>query len=276
MRAHNNPGAWWGYHGWSDRPQPMSITEIIATGSMTADVAALLWLLLEGGSSIIVSSLPRLAGKTTTLTALLDFLPERTWAYYSCGQTETFDVPPLEEGAATYLMINELSNHLPVYTWGTAALRAFDLLGQGYSLAATMHAENAAHTLAILERELGVPPPLLARVDVVLSLRARSDGRTIDRHVSELALAGADGSDGYRIDVLGTRGPDDPAFALRDDAGEAVARRLGRDVAAVERERAERRALLAELASGNGGDPEAVEAAIQQFAVRRRVSRRRV
>lgn len=270
MRAHNDPGAWWGYHGWSDRPQPMSIAEIIAAGSMTADVAALLWLLLEGGSSIIVSSPPRLAGKTTTLTALLGFLPERTWVYYSSGQTETFDVPPLEDGVATYLMINELSNHLPIYTWGTAALRAFDLLGQGYSLAATMHAENAAHTLAILERELGAPPPLLARVDVVLSLRARSDGRAIDRHVCELALAGPDG-DGYRIDVLGTRGPGEPAFVLCDSAGEAVARRLGRDVAAVERERAERRALLAELASGNSDDSEAVGAAIQQFAARRRI-----
>lgn len=269
MRALNNPGAWWGWHGWHNRPQPMSIVELIAAGSMTPQLAALLWVMLERGSSIIVSSMPRNAGKTTTLTALLSFLPEDTRAYFSGGQDEAFDVPPPEPGVATYLLVNELSDHLPIYTWGEAALRAFALLDGGYALAATMHADDAAQTIAQLERGLGATPrQLAAGLDIVLSLRARVAGSAVERHVSEIAVVLAAG-EGYAIDVLGARGPAGDTLSLREDAVAVVAGKLGLPVAAVRRELAARVALIESLLARGITEQDDVEAALRAFGERR-------
>ena len=60
MRTYNEPTGWFGPPGLV-QPHPMSITEIIAAGSMTTQLAALLWLTLDRGRSIIVASPPRLA-----------------------------------------------------------------------------------------------------------------------------------------------------------------------------------------------------------------------
>ncbi len=267
MRLYNDHGSWWGHHGPFDRPGAMSIIDIIADGSMTTDLAALLWLILEAGGSIIVSSPPRLAGKTTTLSALLDFLPEPTTAYFSSGRTEQFDVPPLDNGVATYLMLNEISDHLPIYTWGAPALRALGLLERGYALAATMHAADARQTTALLERELGAPVRQLALLDAILSLRLRTQGRREDRHVSELALVEPEGG-GYRIETLAIRGPDDAALALRPDASALIARRLGREPSAVELSRAERRSMLDKLLADSPPDRERLRSALRAFGAR--------
>lgn len=263
MRALNDSGAWWGWHGWHNRPRPMSIIEIIAAGSMTADVAALLWIMLERGSPIIVSSMPRNAGKTTTLTALLDFAPDGAAAYFSRGQDETFELPD-DSGAPTYLMINELSDHLPIYTWGSAALRAFELLYEGRSLATTMHAEDARDTLAQLERGLRVEPTRLARLGVVLSLRARMIGREPDRHVSEMAIVRQDGS-GYAFDAVARRQPEDASIAISPNVAPIIAARFGMDATTIEAERAKRRALLEALVTDGVTEIDAVRSAIQSY-----------
>ncbi len=83
---------WWGYH-WAP-PQPLSITEIIASGSLDAELAALLWLLIEGKVPIVVAAEAPLAGKSTTLTALMDFLPPGTRKLFLRGWSETFDWLP--------------------------------------------------------------------------------------------------------------------------------------------------------------------------------------
>ena len=43
VRALNQPESWWGWHGYN-HPQPLSITDIIRSGTMTPRIAALLWL----------------------------------------------------------------------------------------------------------------------------------------------------------------------------------------------------------------------------------------
>jgi hypothetical protein len=83
---------WWGYH-WAP-PQPLSITQIIASGSLDAELTALLWLLIEGKVPLVVAAEAPLAGKTTTLTALMDFLPPATRKVFLRGWSETFDWLP--------------------------------------------------------------------------------------------------------------------------------------------------------------------------------------
>lgn len=83
---------WWGYH-WAP-PQPLSITEILASGSLDAELTALLWLLIEGRVPIVVAAEAPLAGKSTTLTALMEFLPPGTRKLFLRGWSETFDWLP--------------------------------------------------------------------------------------------------------------------------------------------------------------------------------------
>ena len=188
MLTYNDPGAWWGWHGWQNQPGPLSVTRLIAAGSLSSELAAVLWLLLEHGRSIIVSSPPQQAGKTTTLTALLSFVRDDAVGYFSRGADEEFDVPPLTAGVPTFLMISELSDHLPIYTWGKPAQRAFALVAQGYALASTLHARDAQETLALLADDAGVDRAHLGSLGVVLSLRLRLHGREPERHACELAL----------------------------------------------------------------------------------------
>ena len=266
MLTYNDPGAWWGWHGWENQPGPLSATQLIAAGSLSSELAAVLWLLMEHGRSIIVSSPPQQAGKTTTLTALLSFVPDKAVGYFSRGADEEFAVPPLGDGVPTYLMINELSDHLPIYTWGRPAQRAFALVAEGYALASTMHARDARETLTLLARDGGVDPAYLGHLDVVLSLRLRLHGREPERHACELALITPDASAGYRIETIGERAPLDPAFGLTPGALDAVAALIGVAPDVVRARVDGRRRCLERLVGEEQFDYLAVHQEVRQFA----------
>lgn len=126
---------WWGF-GW-EVPRPLSVIDLIAAGNFDARTAALLWLLIESRASIIVAADPSGAGKTTTLTALGDFLPPDTARIYLRGWNETFDFVDTADPARSYLLCNEISAHLPIYLWGRKVLQLFDARGRGFAFGAT-------------------------------------------------------------------------------------------------------------------------------------------
>jgi len=164
------PVAWW---GWSwEPPVPMSVSELVAAGDMDARTAALAWLVLADHGSILIAAEQPHSGKTTTLTALLDLVPERIQRVYLRGGAETFEFLRTTRPATTLLLANELSSHLPVYLWGANAVRAFRALRDGYALASTLHADSCAEVVAQL-RDLGVDPSDLARVDLLIVMRER-------------------------------------------------------------------------------------------------------
>lgn len=191
MRALNQPIGWWGTFD-REGQRPLSIVDLIAGGTLSPDLAAYLWQRLAAGASLIVAAWPPRAGKTTVLTALLAFLPPETPVYFTRGWGETFDLPPLNAAHPIYLLVNEISDHLPVYSWGPYARRAFALLPQGYALAATMHADTPEEVAAQLVYELAIPPEQVSRLDLCLTLAVeRRDGR-LYRYVHELAAFAAD------------------------------------------------------------------------------------
>lgn len=189
--------------GWAFRPvppTPRSIAELIRSGTLDAELAATLWLLIEGRVPVIVAAHEPGAGKTTLLTALLDFLPPDVRRIELAGASETFDwlpqaselgwrrsvsavdrarpeEPPVRPDD-TVLFIPEFSDHLPAYTWGEEARIAIRAASVGYGLAATIHAERLEDVLDALRR-----PPVradddeLSRLGVVLILRRLGAGR---------------------------------------------------------------------------------------------------
>src|SRR5207245_6659031 len=109
--------------------------------------------------------------KTTTLTALLDFLPNRVRRIFIRRWVETFHYLAQTKPTDTILLGNELSSHLPVYLWGPKAVRVFAALRRGYALASTLHADSCDEALAQLVGELGVERSDLARVNLLMVMR---------------------------------------------------------------------------------------------------------
>lgn len=183
---------WWRFH--PSPPQPRSIVELIRTGVVDAELAALLWLLVESRVPVVVAAERSGAGKTTMLGALLDLLPPSVRRFDLRGVMETFDWlpharelgwvdttrpgPSLARGdqadpANSVLVAAELSDHLPEYTWGPAARVVVRALSVGYGLGATIHADSLEEVFDVLHR-----PPVtltddeLSRLGVVLVMRA--------------------------------------------------------------------------------------------------------
>jgi type IV secretory pathway ATPase VirB11/archaellum biosynthesis ATPase len=184
---------------WAFRPippEPRSIVELIRAGTLDAELAAQLWLLVEARVPIVVAAGPQGVGKTTLLGALLVFVPPSITIVELAGESETFTwlpqaselgwpgVPrPTRQGdpirpERTILLAHELSNHLPAYTWGEAARVAVRAASIGYGLAATIHADSLDDVFDELRR-----PPVrltddeLSHLGVVVVLRRLDGGR---------------------------------------------------------------------------------------------------
>jgi len=269
MRALNEPNSWWGWHGWSDRPVPLSITQIVQAGTLPPELAALFWICLERRASLILAAGPPSSGKTTILTALFSFLPPEAQVYFTRGWGETFDLPPLSESVPTYILVNEISDHLPVYSWGPYVVRAFELLAEGYSLGSTLHADTVEEVIAQLEEDNGVPRHHLARLTLIATLRLPHSGGRVVRRLNEVALLGpGDGAhEDLRVTTVASWDAEDDSFRLLEGegSGAALARTLGLSESKVRKEMERRGRFLAGLVRDDVLSHAAVESAVAGY-----------
>lgn len=156
-----------------DSDQPLSIAQLIAAGSLDARTAALLWVLVERHQSLIVSGptdpTPGV-GKTTTLNALLGFLPVGSTMVYTVGMYEDFDFVTETDPATTCVLANEVSDHLPIYMWGRVARKFLRLPADGYAVATSCHADTMRDVLSMLQRDLRLGAPEVGRLGVVVNI----------------------------------------------------------------------------------------------------------
>ncbi|HEX2755646.1 MAG TPA: hypothetical protein VHM48_09295 [Candidatus Limnocylindrales bacterium] len=273
----------------STAPPRRSIVELIATGVLDADLAALAWILVEARLPLIVAGLPQGAGKTTVLEALLDFLPPTTRRIELAGETEDFGWLPEAEAlgwsrearvalaaipitpASACLVAAEISEHLPIYTWGRAARTLVRAASLGYGIAATLHADRLEEVHALLRgRPIGLTDDELTYLGLILVVRAErgSDGH-VRRRVVAAHYARPVGRDEHghtqRLPpaVLAHRDPttdrlDHFAWGVMPE----LAIRLGRKSGDLEREQAERSAILAGLADEGAIDLDTLRATI--------------
>lgn len=276
--------------GWVLRPipsEPRSIAELIGAGTLNAETAATIWLLLEGRVPLIVAGDGQGVGKTTLLGALLDFLPPDVHVVELRGLDETFDwlpqasdlgwpgVPARPAGApirpeTTVILAAELSDHTPAYTWGESARVAVRAAALGYGLAATIHGESLDDVLAELRSApVHLSDDELSRLGVVLVLRRvdrdrrrvvaahylRPVARDMHGHIQRLGPA-----------VLATW---DSATDRFEQFGWGVtpelALRVGRRAGDFELELAERRAFLDDLVARGVIEVAEVRRAIDRY-----------
>ena len=199
------PFGWWGHRPSPD--QPLSIVDLLRSGNLDARVAAFLWLALERRASLVVTSTLEDAGKTTLLTALLDFLPPDIEAIFLRGWYERFDFVESRDPASTYLLCNEISDNLPTYLWGPGVRRLFETVELGYGLATTVHGKNAAEVIDLLTSfPLEVPRRLLGRIDFVLTLGGGSRSAGYLRRLMRVEMIRAsDTGDDLHVESLAER-----------------------------------------------------------------------
>ncbi len=158
-----------------DSRRQLSMAQIIAMESVDVETVALIWLLLEHGVSLTVAGptdpQPGI-GKTTTLNALLQFLPEGTALAYMSGMYENFAFTriPSIDPVTTYALCNEVSDHLPIYMWGRIARRYLTLPAQGYHIATSIHADTIADVISMYHHDLHLRAEDVRRLGLVVNI----------------------------------------------------------------------------------------------------------
>lgn len=265
MKALNQPESWWGWHGWN-QPEPLSVTQIMRSGTFPPRVGAILWLIMERGAPMVLAADPPGAGKTTILTALLAFARPEASLYFTRGWGETFDLPPVGEGETVYLMVNEISDHLPVYSWGPYVQRAFELMGEGYSLLSTMHSDTVDGVIEQMIEECDVPEAQVGRLAFVVPLHLGSAGGRRIRRVAEIAVLEPLGPGYDRHTIARWRADDDAYDVLTTPAQcNALSRRLGYEDDDLLAEVARRERFLDELMESGATEMDDVQRRILEF-----------
>ena len=276
-------------------PPRRSIVELIATGVLDAELAALAWILVEARLPVIVGGLARGAGKSTLLEALLDFLPSTARRIDLRGVDEDYAWLPEAEAlgwqrprgsvsgpapsapaipvtpASAVLVAAELSMHLPIYTWGAAARTLVRAASIGYGVAATIHADRLEDVHeALLDPSVGLTEDELSYLGLIVIVRPdRGPGGEVRRRVVAAHYARPVGRDEHgHVQRL------PPAvIAVRDERTDRLehfawgvmpelAIRLGRKAGDIEGDQTERAAILAGLARDGVVDVDSVHAAI--------------
>jgi len=109
---------------------------------MSPDIAKALREVARDKRSFIVVAVPRLAGKSTVLCAILAERPASAPVVTLAEDGEVVD-ELMRKSAGGYLVIPEITQSaaMPGYVWGADVRRIFETATEGVSLAATLHAE---------------------------------------------------------------------------------------------------------------------------------------
>ncbi|MDD4938696.1 MAG: ATPase, T2SS/T4P/T4SS family [Candidatus Omnitrophica bacterium] len=184
------------------KEKPLSIIELIKSGTLTPQLAAQLWIYSEGlgvkPANIIISGGPG-TGKTTLLNALFSFIPEKerivviedtlelnTGVEENCARLESDEETSLADLVKNALRMRP-DRIIVGEVRGKEAEDLMTAMNIGKYCMGTLHASTARETIMRMENEpMNVPDVLVNLVDVfVIMRRYNIDGR-IHRVVAEL------------------------------------------------------------------------------------------
>lgn len=198
------------YYWWRGRffepAERLSILDLVIFGTLDLRLASILWLIMELRASVLVVAGPSMAGKSTLLNVLFDFLRPEVKQINLDGEAEDFRFLGHSVPANTYMVATEI-NRYGFYLWGEEARRAFELLSRGYALGSTMHARTVEEAVGILHFEVGLPLSLIVNLDAVITLRMIGGWRSATepkRRVETVGLIGP-GKGGLSIEVIASR-----------------------------------------------------------------------
>jgi hypothetical protein len=163
----------------------LGLLDLVRNRTMSAEVAATLAGAVEERRSFLVFAVPRLAGKSTVVGAMLANVPEGTPVRTVSGDIAETARLRTSVGRG-YLVIPEISPApVPGYIWGAPVRRVFSVLGRGYALAAALHAPSVEEAFAIVCGENGVPDDDASRIELAVYVRSVGPWQAPVRRVIE-------------------------------------------------------------------------------------------
>ena len=176
--------------------EELSVVGLLRAGTLDPELGSLLWLLLDGGVSLLVAGPgdgvgPR-AARTSVLEAMLDLVPSTRVRLALAGSTEDFGwlsgaetlgwvrTTPAStpvDPAATVILAGEIGPPPGADTAGDRARLVVRALGRGFGLAATMEATRLEDVLAGLRRRpIQLTDDELTNLGIVLVLEPSEIG----------------------------------------------------------------------------------------------------
>ena len=149
-----------------------NLGDLVANGTMSPEMAATLAAAASERRSLLVFAIPRLAGKTTTMLAALDYAPEGTKIHELSTENEPdLGIPDPPDGG--YLVMHEIAETpLPHYLWGEPVRRVFEAVRDGsLSLATALHAGGYEEAFSIILERNEVPDADAALLEYAVHIR---------------------------------------------------------------------------------------------------------
>ena len=194
---------------------PISITQLIKWGTLNASVAAYLWLCLQYGRSFFLCG-GTACGKTTTMNAIIPFIPPEKKIYTAEGTPElqvphtvwqrllTKTTGPKEGQVDLFDLLKAALRSRPDYiipgeVRGAEGNIVFQAMQTGHPCMTTFHAGSVTQVIQRFTGDpINVPKTFMDNLDFVLiQLAIERDGRLIRR------LTSLDEIEGYNREVDG-------------------------------------------------------------------------
>ena len=194
---------------------PLSVTQLIKWGTMSSSIAAYLWICLQYGRSFFICG-GTACGKTTTMNALIPFIPPDKKIYTAEGTPE-MQVPhdvwqrlltktsgPKEGQVDLFDLLKAALRSRPDYiipgeVRGAEGNIVFQAMQTGHPCMTTFHASSVTKVIQRFTGEpINVPKTFMDNLDfVVIQLAIEQDGKMIRRVTS------IDEIEGYNREVDG-------------------------------------------------------------------------
>ncbi|RJQ09665.1 MAG: hypothetical protein C4558_05980 [Dehalococcoidia bacterium] len=171
---------------------PLTLTDLIENRTLSPEMAATLAAAAEERRSLLFVAIPRWAGKSTIMQAVLRYAPSGAPFHELSAARPDLGIPASGDGG--YLIAGEISPAGFVdYFWGADVRQVFAALERGFALATALHAGSVDEAFEVLTRENGVPANQAARIDMVVYIRSIGDDWSHPERRTVAAIAETDG-----------------------------------------------------------------------------------
>jgi len=275
---------------------PMTIVDLINTGTINSRLAALLWMWVEGlnykPANILVAG-GTASGKTTTLNVLAMFIPEskRMITIEDTAELRLNHehwirleaVPPTEKGKEV-TMDMLLKNTLRMRpdriivgeVRGEEAKTMFTAMNTGHDgVLGTVHANTAMETITRLTNApMNVPPVMLTALDIIIMQQKMSIGERSVRRINEICEISGLERDTPRLNPIFKW---DPASNILRETGvpsklrEQISRAAGITIAQFDQIAKHRQQILESLVASNIRDANSVCKVIKDYYLNYRI-----